>query len=99
MDLKCPTSKMSHRNRWENIEFLKFTDEVKFVIENRDDYNWACLRLKEYQLEQRAQVIFSPVFNKIEPALITSWLLEDQLDVRFQLQLHKLIWDPATQGV
>jgi len=101
MDLKCPGSGESHRNYWPNIEALNpAQDEVKFVIASREDYEWSRDVVTRYNLEQRAHaVLFSPVFGEVEPAHIVDWILEDKLPVRFQLQMHKFIWDPAARGV
>ncbi|MBW0001315.1 MAG: 7-carboxy-7-deazaguanine synthase QueE [Verrucomicrobia bacterium] len=100
MDLKTPGSGEVHRNRLDNIAHLTQRDEVKFVIGSREDYLWSKRMVEEYTLAQRCRcVLFSPVFDRIEPRRIVEWLLEDGLPVRFQLQLHKFIWAPDTQGV
>jgi len=93
MDLKTPDSGESHRNLMENIPHLKPDDQVKFVICSRQDYQWARLKLDELQLAQRVgDVLFSPSFQQIRPAELADWIVEDRLPVRFQLQLHKLLW-------
>lgn len=99
MDLKCPSSGMMRKNLYDNIYFLKPIDEVKFVIGTREDYQWAKEIIKQYQIEKRCTVLFSPVFGSIEPSEIVHWILEDRLPVRFQLQMHKYIWHPETRGV
>jgi len=99
MDLKTPSSKMAKKNRYENIPLLKSTDEVKFVIGSREDYEWSKEQLELHNLTNRCNVLFSPVFGKIEPIEIAQWILHDNLSVRFQLQLHKFIWEPDTKGV
>jgi len=99
MDLKCPSSKMMKKNLYENINNLKPIDEIKFVIGNREDYDWSKQILKKYQLEKKFTVLFSTVFGKLEPLTLVNWILEDKLNVRFQLQLHKYIWQPDTKGV
>ncbi len=100
MDLKCPDSGMSGKNRWENIDHLTGRDEVKCVIASRADYEWAREKVREYDLPGRVKaVLFSPVFGKINPRDIVDWILEDQLPVRFQLQMHKFIWEPTQKGV
>jgi 7-carboxy-7-deazaguanine synthase len=100
MDLKTPGSGEVHRNRLENIAHLTQRDEVKFVIGSHEDYLWSKQMVEERTLAQRCRcVLFSPVFDRIEPRQIVEWLLEDRLPVRFQLQLHKFIWAPDTQGV
>ncbi len=100
MDLKTPYSKMEKKNRYENIQYLKQTDEVKFVIGSRDDYDWAKEILEKYDLVNKTeQVLFSPVFDKVENIELAEWILQDKLSVRFQLQMHKYIWHPMTRGV
>jgi len=100
MDIKCPGSKMSHKNRWENINYLGKKDEVKFVIKDRTDYEWAKEIIKRFNLMERVgTVLFSPVFGEIEPFTLAEWILEDRLPVRFQIQIHKYIWSPDARGV
>lgn len=100
MDLKCPSSGESGRNRFENCAVLTKRDEVKCVIGSREDYEWAKARIEEFGLvEKCGAVLFSPVFGKIDPKDIVEWLLEDKLAVRFQLQMHKFIWEPRARGV
>lgn len=99
MDLKCPSSGMEKKNLYENLIYLKPADELKFVIGNREDYQWSKRIIKENNLEEKCILLFSPVFGMIEPVEIVNWILEDNLKVRFQLQLHKYIWDPQTKGV
>ena len=93
MDLKTPSSGECHRNLYENITHLKKTDEVKFVIETEDDYQWCKSKLMEYRLADRvAAVLFSPVFGKMDATVLAEKLLGDRLPVRFQTQLHKSLW-------
>lgn len=99
MDLKCPGSGMADRNLWTNLSRLKPTDEVKFVIKDRADYEWAVAIVREHGLADRHTVLFSPVFGEMDPQALAEWILADRLSVRFQLQMHKFIWDPATRGV
>ncbi len=99
MDLKCPSSKMMKKNLYENINFLKKSDEVKFVIGNREDYNWSKEMIDKYSLIEKCSVLFSVVFGKLEPVQLVNWILEDRLNVRYQLQMHKIIWHPETKGV
>lgn len=101
MDLKCPDSGECEKNDWSNIERLSGErDEVKFVIASRRDYEWARSAVLDHRLETRCKcVLFSPVFGTVEPRDLTAWILEDGLPVRFQLQLHKLIWSPDAKGV
>ena len=100
MDLKTPGSGESGRNRYGNIAFLTRRDEVKFVIGSREDYLWSKQKIYEFQLVDRCgTVLFSPIFGRIDPRTIVEWMLEDHLQVRFQLQMHKFIWAPETRGV
>jgi 7-carboxy-7-deazaguanine synthase len=99
MDLKCPSSGMVKKNLYENINYLKSTDELKFVIGSREDYDWALDVIKKYQLINKCEILFSVVFGKLEPVQLVNWILEDKLNVRFQLQVHKFIWHPETKGV
>ncbi len=99
MDLKCPGSGMADHNLWANIPRLKPTDEIKFVIKDRADYEWAVTKVREHRLTDRQTVLFSPVFEELDPRALAEWVLADRLPVRFQLQLHKHIWDPAMRGV
>lgn len=99
MDIKCPGSGESEKVRWENIAHLRPKDEVKFVISDRADYDWAKRIVDEYQLNQKCTVLFSPVFGKMDNITLAEWILEDCLPVRFQLQMHKYIWHPAKRGV
>lgn len=100
MDLKCPDSGESDRNRWTNIEYLHSHDEVKFVVASRRDYLWACGVIGQYQLSTRVNaILLSPVFGVIKPADLAAWILEDRLPVRMQLQMHKYIWGPSKRGV
>lgn len=100
VDLKTPDSGMCGRNLYANMEFLNERDEVKFVIGSRADYEWSRAQVRKFGLAKICRaVLFSPVFGKIEPVQIVDWIVEDKLDVRFQLQMHKFIWDPAAKGV
>lgn len=99
MDLKCPSSKMSHKNLYENIDYLKSNDEVKFVIGNREDYDWAKDIIRKYSLADKYTVLLSTVFSELEPIQLAEWILQDNLKVRLQLQLHKYIWSPTKRGV
>ena len=99
VDIKCPGSAMVARNNWGNIEALRPTDEVKFVIRDRHDYEWAKETLTKYALTDRCPVLFSPVFGTLENVDLASWIVDDGLDVRFQIQVHKYIWDPKARGV
>ncbi|MDQ1272035.1 MAG: 7-carboxy-7-deazaguanine synthase [Planctomycetota bacterium] len=99
MDIKCPDSNMSHLMAWENINYLTKSDEIKFVLNSRKDYDWAKMLIHKYQLPDVATVLLGAVFGAISPRSVVQWILEDNLDVRFQLQLHKYIWEPQTRGV
>lgn len=95
MDLKTPGSGEADRNRYANIALLKPTDQVKFVIADRADYEWSCARLQEYPLITRGEVLFSTVHNRLNPAVLADWILADRLPVRLQVQLHKILWGAA----
>jgi 7-carboxy-7-deazaguanine synthase len=100
MDLKCPDSGECEKNYWPNLEVLSPRDEVKFVIASRRDYEWARNVTRENDLSAKCNaVLFSPVFDAVAPADLVRWILEDGLEVRFQLQLHKFIWPPEQRGV
>lgn len=100
MDLKTPSSGESNSNRYENIKLLKPKDEVKFVIGSEEDYIWSREKLISEKLNELCgNVIFSPVFGQIKYSDIVDWIVRDRLDVTFQLQLHKFIWDPSEKGV
>ncbi|MGB5939390.1 MAG: 7-carboxy-7-deazaguanine synthase QueE [Rhodanobacter sp.] len=95
MDLKAPGSGESGRNLWSNLDHLSPQDQIKIVIASREDYDWACARLVEHRLVERCMVLFSPVWGKVEPRELAEWIIADKLPVRFQLQLHKLLWNDA----
>jgi 7-carboxy-7-deazaguanine synthase len=100
MDLKCPDSGESHRNRWANLDVLKSTDQIKFVIASRRDWDWAASVIREYRLDERFACLVSCVFSAVRPVELVGWLLESGLHrVRMQLQMHKYIWDPTKRGV
>jgi len=100
MDLKAPGSDESHRNRWENIAYLTPRDEVKVVLADRADYDWAKGVIEEHGLADRVNaVLLSPVWGELDPQDLVQWVLEDQLRARVNLQMHKVIWDADTQGV
>ena len=99
MDLKTPSSKMMDKNLYENINLLKQDDELKFVIGNREDYEWSKEIIKKYNIADKFTVLMSPVFGTLENIDLAGWILEDKLHVRLQVQLHKYIWHPETRGV
>ncbi len=92
IDLKAPDSGENARIRWENLDLLRPADEIKFVLASRNDYDWAKSTLAGRQLDAICPVLFSPVADRLPPAALAQWILEDGLPVRFQLQLHKVIW-------
>ena len=93
MDLKTPASKEVDKNRYENIAFLKPSDQVKFVICDEKDYLWSKAKLDQYDLRAKVdEILFSPSFEEIEPAQLAEWILRDKLRIRMQMQLHKQIW-------
>lgn len=92
MDLKAPDSAESARNRWENLKFLNSRDEIKIVIASRADYEWARDALRQHRLDSLCPVLLSPAQGLVEAADLAGWILEDALNVRFQMQLHKLLW-------
>jgi len=94
MDLKTPASGEESKNLLSNIDHLKFKDQLKFVICDRNDYEWSKEQLNKYQLDKKtSEVLFSPSFGKIELKDLAQWILQDQLPVRMQVQLHKIIWN------
>jgi len=100
VDVKCPASGESAKNDWDNLDRLAPHDEVKFVIQDRADYEFARAIVARYDLTARAAaVLFSPVHGVLEPQTLAEWVLGDRLPVRVQLQLHKFIWHPSTRGV
>ena len=100
MDLKAPGSGESKRNRWENIAELSKRDEVKLVLADRADYDWAKAVIAEHRLPDRVNaVLLSCVWGELDPKDLVKWVLEDRLPVRVQMQMHKLIWDADAQGV
>lgn len=92
LDLKTPGSKEVERNDWQNIEHILPHDQVKFVICDEADYLWAKDVTQQYQLSDRCQVLFSPSYQQLAPGVLADWILRDQLSVRLQIQLHKVLW-------
>jgi 7-carboxy-7-deazaguanine synthase len=99
MDLKCPGSGMEATNRWENLDHLKPSDEVKFVLADRADYEWARAAIADRRLAGRLGVLLSPAHGLLEPRALAEWVLADRLPVRLQLQIHKYIWPSDMRGV
>jgi 7-carboxy-7-deazaguanine synthase len=98
MDIKCPGSGESGKTDWNNIRNLRNTDEIKFVISHKDDFDWAKNVIQKHGLDVKASILFSPVHGKLNPAELANWILEDRLRVRFQLQLHKILWPGWERG-
>ena len=99
MDLKYPDSGMSECVRWENLQHLSKHDQVKFVLSSRGDYEWAREVMAKYPLLSDIEVLLSTAFGLLEPEDVVKWMLDDRLNARFQLQMHKYIWHPKTRGV
>src|SRR5262249_35006980 len=100
LDIKCPASGESHRNFWANLEHLKPRDEVKFVIQDRGDFEYARQIVETYRLDQREpHVLFSPVWGAVDLQEFAAWILQSGVRARMQLQLHKYIWGPEAKGV
>jgi 7-carboxy-7-deazaguanine synthase len=100
MDLKCPASGESHRNRWSNLEFIGRGDEIKFVLADRGDYEWMRDVIGARRLAERTPALLaSTVFGRLPHKDLVAWVLEDRLPVRVQLQMHKIIWSPDAVGV
>ena len=98
LDVKCPGSGMADRMDWENVARLRPADEVKFVLLDRGDYEWAREVIARHHLA-KWPILFSPVHGRLDPRELSEWVLADRLGVRVQLQMHKYIWDPDTRGV
>ena len=99
LDVKTPGSGMGDQMDFSNFDYLKPSDEVKFVICNRRDYDWAKDVVAKFRLKDKAKVLFSPAVGMIQPAELARWILNDKLDVRFNLQIHKYIFGPEERGV
>jgi len=98
VDVKCPSSGEAETTLWENIKWLRRTDEAKFVLANREDYDWARGILDRYSLADRCPVMFSPVYGELDAAALSGWILEDKAPVRLGLQIHKYIWGADARG-
>lgn len=92
LDIKTPGSGEAGRNLWENLELLTAHDQVKFVICSREDYEWALAQVRARGLDEKLDILFSPAWGQVDPTQLAEWVLEDRLNVRVQLQLHKLLW-------
>lgn len=92
MDLKTPASKEESKNLYSNIDLLTDNDQIKFVICNQDDYEWSKQKLTEYDLVSKCEILFSPIHGELEPSQLAEWIINDNLPVRMQVQLHKYLW-------
>ncbi|HZV61032.1 MAG TPA: 7-carboxy-7-deazaguanine synthase QueE [Methylophilaceae bacterium] len=92
LDIKTPGSGEVEKNRWENLGLVKSKDEIKFVLCSREDYDWAKEILVEHELASKCSVLFSPVYDQVNPTQLAEWVLQDKLPVRMQVQLHKILW-------
>jgi len=99
VDFKCPSSEMSDKNLWSILDELNLRDEIKFVVGDLNDYKWVKSKISKYNLDSKWTILLSPVFGKITLEEMANWILQDNLKVRLQLQMHKYIWDPEKQGV
>ena len=99
MDLKCPDSGECHGNYWPNLDRLKATDQIKFVVASRRDFDWAAETVRRHDLGGRFTVLVSPVFGAVTPRELAEWVLASSLPLRMQIQLHKVIWEPTARGV
>ncbi len=95
MDLKTPDSNECDKNKWSNIPYLKQSDQIKFVLCSCEDYQWAKQMIVEHKLTDHAQILFSPSFEQLNATQLADWIIQDRLSVRFQLQLHKILWNDA----
>jgi 7-carboxy-7-deazaguanine synthase len=98
LDIKTPASNEEKKNLWSNLAHIKPSDEIKFVLCNRADYDWAKAKLNELKLVEKCPVLFSPSFHELAPNELAAWVLADKLQVRMQIQLHKILWGEK-QGV
>jgi 7-carboxy-7-deazaguanine synthase len=99
MDIKCPDSGECENHCWANLERLKRTDEIKFVIASRRDFDWAAATIAQHDLDNHFGVLMSPVFGEVEANELAQWLLDSGRKIRLQLQLHKLLWGSKARGV
>jgi 7-carboxy-7-deazaguanine synthase len=99
MDLKCPGSGMDKYMNLQNVDYLTVRDEIKFVISDREDFEWALEILKQHEMQGRAHVLFSPVSDRLRPQELAEWILQEKLNVRLQLQIHRYIWPDRRRGV
>jgi 7-carboxy-7-deazaguanine synthase len=98
LDVKCPGSGMDKKMYFENLEKIRHSDEVKFIICDRGDFDYALTIMKKHRLLEKARVLFSPEFGQMDPAKLADWILETRLPIRLNLQIHKYIWNPGEKG-
>ena len=99
LDLKCPGSGMDKYMNLQNVDYLTVRDEIKFVISDRKDFEWALEILNQHEMQGRAHVLFSPVSDRLHPQELAEWILQEKLNVRLQLQIHRYIWPDRRRGV
>ena len=99
VDVKCPGSGESEKNRWENLKHLRSGDELKFVVKDREDYLWAAQQIRDRELDRLCPVLLSPVHGVLDPGQLADWVLGDRLPVRVQIQMHKVLWPGVLRGV
>jgi 7-carboxy-7-deazaguanine synthase len=99
MDLKCPSSGESEKMVWSNLNFIKPKDEIKFVIGNRTDFDWAVQTIGNHDLNGKCSLLFSPVYGQLELPQLAAWIMDTKLPLRLQLQIHKFIWGADKRGV
>ena len=99
VDFKCPSSNMMDKNDWTILSDIDKNDEIKFVIGNKEDYDWSKKMINKYKLNKLCPILFSPVYNKMNIKNLSKWILKDGINVRLQSQLHKDIWGPEKTGV
>ncbi|MCX5894912.1 MAG: 7-carboxy-7-deazaguanine synthase QueE, partial [Proteobacteria bacterium] len=99
LDLKCPGSEMSNYMDFRNVSYLTLRDEIKFVISDREDFRWAVAVMKEYNLAGKSHILYSPACNRLSPKTLAEWIIQEKLNVRLQLQIHRYIWPDILRGV
>ncbi|MEI8024790.1 MAG: radical SAM protein [Pseudomonadota bacterium] len=99
MDVKCPGSGMSSKNKLGNLQHLKPTDDLKFVVASQEDFDWSCKFVQEHKLENKVNLLASPAFGHVDPKDLVTWILSAPVTFRLNLQIHKYIWGPRVKGV
>ena len=99
VDMKCPGSGMTDKNLYKNLDLVTDKDEVKFVIKDKADFEWAAELISKHELDKKTNILFSPVFGDMNEEQLAEWVLESGIQARFQVQLHKIIWGPDRTGV